>query len=342
MNYSLSDGRIRLSQSFSTARGLFPGVLASATVAMAATFLSSHYQAPVMLFALLLGMAFHFLSDHGPCREGVEFAAKPVLRVGVALLGARITFEQIAALGIAPVVTVVLSVFLTIFLGVLLARRLGLSTSFGVLSGGAVAICGASAALALAAVLPQSRNGERDTIFVVISVTTLSTVAMIIYPLIAKALGLDEVTAGLFIGATIHDVAQVVGAGYSLSETTGDVSTYIKLLRVSMLVPIVAGLALLSGLRASGDAGAGKAKVPLFLVGFVALAAVNSTGAIPRSVVDLLADVSSWCLVSAIAAIGMKTSLRSIATVGVVPVTLVVVETVWLAAVVFALLWVLN
>ena len=135
--------------------------------------------------------------------------------------------------------------------------RLGLRPVFGVLSGGAVAICGASAALAIASVLPRHEESERDTILTVVSITALSTLAMILYPIFATSVGLDHVRAGIFIGGTIHDVAQVVGAGYMISPETGDVATYVKLLRVAMLLPAVFAIAFVlarTGARAHGRA----------------------------------------------------------------------------------------
>src|SRR5262249_36902032 len=162
-------------------------------------------------FALLIGMAFHFLHEEGRCVAGIEFASRTVLRLGVALLGVRITFDQIASLGFAPVAMVVVGVSTTILFGLALADRLKLSRIFGVLSGGAVAICGVAAALAIATVLPRTPQSERDTILAVVSVTTLSTIAMIAYPILVVALGFDERHAGIFLGGTIHDVAQVIG-----------------------------------------------------------------------------------------------------------------------------------
>jgi hypothetical protein len=201
---------------------VYPGLLAAATIAMASTWLASHYTAPVMLFALLFGMAFHFLYEGGRCVAGIEFASRSVLRLGVALLGVRITYGQIASLGPAPVATVIVGVATTVLIGLVLARRLSLTPMFGVLSGGSVAICGASAALAIASVLPKDKDRERDTILVVVTVTALSTLAMILYPVFAASIGLDHKHAGVFIGGTIHDVAQVVGAGYMISPETGD------------------------------------------------------------------------------------------------------------------------
>jgi uncharacterized integral membrane protein (TIGR00698 family) len=194
----------------------FPGVLMSVVVAIAAISLAAQYHTSAMLFALLLGMAMNFLSTEGACVQGIQFSASTLLRIGVALLGVRITFAQITALGVVPIAMVVLSVALTIGFGILLARLLGYRNRFGVLTGGAVAICGASAAMAIAAVMPASAGDnvkERATIFTVIGVSTLSTVAMVLYPIVVTALGLGHEQAGVFLGGTIHDVAQVVGAG---------------------------------------------------------------------------------------------------------------------------------
>jgi uncharacterized integral membrane protein (TIGR00698 family) len=292
-----------------------------------------------MLFALLIGMAFHFLHEEGRCVAGIEFSSKMILRVGVALLGARITLGQIAQLGWAPIALMVVAIASTIALGAVAAPRMKLGVPFGLLSGGSVAICGASAALAVAAVLPRTRDSERDTIVTVVAVTALSTVAMIVYPMIAGVLGLDHAHAGVFLGGTIHDVAQVVGAGYTISAQTGDIATYVKLLRVAMLLPAVLAIAWFVGRRAAKSAP--KPGVPLFLVAFAALIVANSLSLLAASVTGVLSEVSRWCLVTAIAALGMKTSFRDLAAVGWRPVTLIVIETLWIGALVLAVvtLW---
>jgi uncharacterized integral membrane protein (TIGR00698 family) len=318
-------------------RAAWPGFLVAATIALASTWLSQHYTAPVMLFALLFGMAFHFLHEEGRCVAGIEFSSKAVLRLGVALLGAKITATQILGLGLMPIVTVVAGVTTTIGFGYLAARLLGQSRTFGILSGGAVGICGASAALAIASVLPRDDNSERDTILAVVTVTALSTLAMILYPLIATAVGLDHVRAGIFLGGTIHDVAQVVGAGYTISQQTGDVATYVKLLRVTMLLPVVFAIALVvrrgAAGRSAGQAGF-RPPIPLFLLGFVALVAINSLGLLSKPVTDAASDVSRWCLVTAIAALGMKTSFKALIAVGWRPVAVMIAETAWIGALV--------
>src|SRR6476620_9137549 len=281
-------------------RGLFPGLLACGVVAAASTFLSEHYGAPVMLFALLLGMAMNFLSSDGPCAAGIEFTARQVLRVGVALLGLRITVGQIAELGWGPVGIVVVSVILTIGVSMLLARLMGFQSLFGLLTGGATAICGASAALALSAALPAHPLKERATLFTVIGVSALSTFAMVAYPMIVRMLGLSPHDAGVFLGGTIHDVAQVVGAGYSLGTETGDAATLVKLLRVAMLLPVILIAALITRARAkaSGDVGSGQRPplLPGFAVAFAVLVAINSTGWLPKAVSAFGSDTSRWFL----------------------------------------------
>jgi uncharacterized integral membrane protein (TIGR00698 family) len=313
---------------FAIVRRYFPGVLVSLTIAIAATFLSEHYGGPVMLFALLLGMAFYFLSQEGACVAGIEFASKHILRIAVGLLGAQITIGEIMKLGATSVILVVVAVALTILFGVLSARAVGLSRPLGILTAGAVAICGASAALAISAVLPKGETHERDTAFTVIGVTALSTTAMIVYPLIIAFFHLDHAAIGVFLGGTIHDVAQVVGAGFSVSEETGNVATFIKLLRVAMLVPVVTVLSFV--FRAHNTSKEGQ-KLPGFLIVFVALVVIGSLGVIPAPVLVVLKSVSRWCLVTAIAALGMKTSLQAMAEVGGRAIALIVAETVFLA-----------
>ncbi|MCZ6606527.1 MAG: putative sulfate exporter family transporter [Alphaproteobacteria bacterium] len=331
------DARFRAHWSGWRERG--PGILICVTVAAAAQLLARHYGAPQMLFALLLGMAFHFLAEEGPCVTGIEFSAKTVLRFGVALLGLRITVEQVLDLGLDTVALLAGGVVSTILFGIGASKLLGRRIRFGTLTGGAVAICGASAALAIAAILPKSEHGERDTIFTVIAVTTFSTVAMVLYPLIAGFMGLEDRISGIFLGGTIHDVAQVVGAGYTISEETGDIATVTTLFRVSMLVQVVL---VLSMVFHSENKSAGRAPLPLFIVGFCALVALNSSGMVPGAVHVLLVDLSRWCLVTAIGALGIKTSLKAMMTIGYQPVAVVLMESVFIAVWVLGGTWLLN
>ena len=133
--------------------------------------------------------------------------------------------------------------------------------------------------------------------------------------MIAHTLGLDPRAAGIFLGATIHDVAQVVGAGYSMSQQTGDVATFVKLLRVAMLVPVIVFAVLLSRRQAGEEQGPRPPLLPGFAVGFALLVALNGTGWLPGAVAKTGSDLSRWLLVASIAAIGMKTQLKELVTV---------------------------
>jgi uncharacterized integral membrane protein (TIGR00698 family) len=312
------------------------GLLLASVIAVAATFLSDHYGAPVMLFALLLGMAFHFLSEDGACAVGIDFAAKALLRFGVGLLGLRLGLAEVMSLGLTPVIAIIGFVLATFGCGVVMSRIFGRRTAFGMLAGGSVAICGASAALAITSVLPPHKDREQDTLFVVIGVTALSTIAMIVYPILFQSLGLSDIESGFLVGATIHDVAQVVGAGYSISDEAGVFATYVKILRVALL-PVVM-LVVMFSFRGAQQQSVG---VPWFLVMFAGCAVLANLGVVPAPVLALLNEVSRWCLVIAIAALGVKTSLARIVKVKPSYSIILIVETLFLlcAALAFVLMF---
>ncbi len=320
--------------SLNKVRALQPGLIVCVTIACAATFLSKNYSAPVMIYALLVGMAFNFLADQSKCRNGIAFSSTTLLRIGIALLGLRITLDDVISLGVFPVLVVSSGVILTILFGVFIAKLMGLSNRLGIMTGGSVAICGASAALAISSVMPNDDETKKATIFTVISVTTLSTIAMVVYPIISRILELDIPQSGLFLGGTIHDVAQVVGAGYSVSNEVGELSTFIKLFRVAMLIPVVLFLAVFVYRRHN----TGKNTVsgtrdifPYFLLGFVFFVLIGSTDIIPNEAKTLLSTLSTWLLVIAIAALGVKTSLREISSVGWKPLLLILTCTLFIA-----------
>ena len=317
------------------AKSLVPGLLVAALVAMAAAFLGGHYKGSMLLFALLLGLALHFLSEDQRCAAGIQFASSTVLRIGVALLGLRLTIDHVVTLGWQTVLALMVSVGLTIALGLLLARLFKVGSNLGVLIGGATAICGASAALAISSVLPKTASLDRDTTLTVVGVTTLSTMAMVVYPIITQWLGFDSVMAGQFIGATIHDVAQVVGAGYSLSQSAGDAATITKLMRVAFLMPVLVVISLVVRAHMAKSIGAERTvKTPLlpwFAVVFLVLMLINSTGWVPSLIQSAASDVSQAFLVLAIAGVGLKTSLQEVTQLGWRPVAMIFLVTLGLA-----------
>ena len=328
-------------------KSFVPGTLICTVIALSATFLSEHYGGPQLLYALLIGLSLHFLSLQESTRNGINFCAKTVLRIGVALLGIRITLGQVSQLGMSVGLVLVLAVALTIGAGLLLARWLKRPVEEGILSGGSVGICGASAAMAISSVLPQTRENERFTLLAVVGVTVLSTTAMVLYPFFMHLLALSPVQSGIFLGGTIHDVAQVVAAGMMMGPQAGDAATVVKLFRVVLLMPVVLLIAFAYRKNAAAaiEEGSARDKVPLvptFLIGFIVLVLLASTGMVPAAVVQSANDVSRWCLVIAISAAGVKTSFEDLQKLGWQPVVMLVTETVVIATFVLAAILLLK
>lgn len=312
------------------------GVMLCSLIAIIATIVATRYQAPVMLFALLLGLSAHSFYQHHYIQPGINYCSRELLRFCVGLLGVRIAFADIVSLGITPPLIVMVSMALTIFFGVIFARVLGLPKVFGVLSGGAVAVCGVSAAAAISTVLPNDKSQEKYFALTVIGITTFSTLSMIFYPILAGYLGFSDELAGVFIGGSIHDVAQVIGAGYSISPEAGDIATYIKLLRVALLMPIVMVVFFVFKDKDSKMSGGVSAFIPGFLIIFFVLAFLKNMGILPVWLIEVIRHMSSALLVVAIAAIGVKTSLKQVLSVGWKPIILMATETVFLAGLVIA------
>ena len=327
-----------------------PGLLLVGLITAFSYIAAGVFGLPVMIVALILGLLVHELPRPRVVDKGLDFSARTVLRIGVALLGAGITLQQIATLGIGVVLLVVAGVGFTILCGVLIGRVMKLDRASGLIYGGAVAICGASAAMAISSALPDTERNRATTALAVVGVTIISTIAMVVYPIVANGLGLSEHLAGVFFGAAIHDVAQVVGAGYMVSDYAGETATVVKLLRIACLVPVVATIAWAVNSQLSESLPdhkdqeepsqlrrmSGPQLLPWFLVAFVALSAIASTSVIPAFVLESLASSAKVLLVAAVAALGCKTSIHQLLKIGLKPVAMLMVPTLALMAGVLA------
>ena len=321
-------------------RSIFPGVAIAALLAMAAQFLSEHYGAPVMLMAVLLAMPFNFLSREAHTQQGINFTAKHLLRIGVALLGFRISADLFVGIGVANVALVICATIVTILFALLVGPMFKRDRHFSFLTGGAVAICGASAAMAIASLLPKTETQERDLSFTVVAVTLASTLAMIAYPIFLGWTDFSSQQTGVFLGATIHDVAQVVGAGYSVSDEVGDTSTLIKLLRVALLAPIIFIAALI--IRSDTKNAEKPALLPGFVIAFLIFAALNSFGLIPTEAREVADHISRAFLVMAVASVGVKTSIEELRTIGGSAVLMIGLFTAFIGLFVAGGLWLLG
>ncbi|MDO4905657.1 MAG: putative sulfate exporter family transporter [Lautropia sp.] len=327
---------------------LLPGFMLATVIALSASFVSGRYGGPKFLYALLIGIAFHFLSDDERCRAGIEFSARQLVRFGVALLGARIVLADVSALGFWGILGLAGAVVSTIGFGRLMAGLLGVSPIFGLLSGGATGICGISAAMAISSTMPQNADNERYTLTTAIGVAGLSTVAMVLYPLWVDLVGMSVPEAGLFLGGAIHDVAQVVGAGSIISPEVARSASLAKMFRVAMLVPVVLVTALVfrkevvASVAAGGKVARRPTILPFFLVMFIVLVIVNSLGWVPGAVQQLASDLSAWSLVISISALGVKTSFEKIAQLGWRPIVLLISETLFVALFMFAVVMLMR
>jgi uncharacterized integral membrane protein (TIGR00698 family) len=309
-----------------TVATLAPGILLSAVVAaigyVTAPYVARVIPIPNMVIALVVGIALNPLAARPSVQPGMNFCVKTLLRWAVALLGLRVALGDIAALGAQTAILIVVAMAATAASGFVFARWSGQPPGFGALVGVGTAVCGASATLATSTVVPEYKGKKTDIAFVVVAVNALATLAMLIYPPLCILLGFDAQTTGVMLGGTIHDVAQVVGAGYAVSDTVGNTAVIVKLFRVFLLLPVVLSVGWYftkQGMR-HGEA---HVPVPVFAIVFLVLCVVNSVVPLMPSLLpvyapakSVLVEVSTWGLLLAIGALGLGTSVKTIIGLG--------------------------
>jgi uncharacterized integral membrane protein (TIGR00698 family) len=327
-----------------SAAALAPGIALSAIVAaigyVTAPYLARFVPIPNMVIALVVGIALNPLAARPAVQPGMQFCVKTLLRWAVALLGLRVGLGDIAALGAQTAMLIVVAMAITVVSGFVFARWSGQAPGFGALVGVGTAVCGASATLATSTVVPDYPGKRADIAFVVVAVNALATLAMLIYPPLCILLGFDGQTTGVMLGGTIHDVAQVVGAGYAVSGAVGNTAVIVKLFRVFLLLPMVLGVGWYFT-RIGMRHGEAHVPVPVFAIVFLLLCLVNS--AVPlmpslapgyASVKSVLVEVSTWGLLLAIGALGLGTSVKTIIGLGWRHITTVLGASVVIFAVV--------
>ena len=296
----------------------FPVLLFVGVASLAALWLSEQYGAPAILMGLLIGLALNFVNADKRLAPGLDFASQTLLRCGIVLLGLRITLDEITGLGFTPFVSLIGIMALVIGSGLIAAKLFKQDILFGLLAGGATAICGASAALAIWGLIGARRIDQSQFTIVLLGITLASAFAMTFYPPMAVFLGLNDVQAGFLIGASIHDVAQAIGGGFSFSNEAGEVATVVKLSRVTLLAPVLIIIALF--LRKSNQETAEdkpqklgfRKAVPWFIVGFLVLVLVNTFAPVPEVVNAYGGRVASSCLLIAVVAAAVKSNMTGL------------------------------
>jgi uncharacterized integral membrane protein (TIGR00698 family) len=322
---------------FKTIKRLGPGVGLGLGLAAIAYFATKGTRVPSLLVALILGMAASFVLTKPTFKAGNDILAKPLLRIGVALMGFRITLSDLQALGWQPLLVAVAAAFGTLCLGYLVGRALKLPRATAFLTATSVAICGASAALAIATVLSRrpNANTERDVVATVASITIIGTIAVIAYPAFCHLMDWPMIPSAVFLGSSIHEVAQVVAAGDVYGQGATPAATTVKMIRVAMMPVVIFGLIMILSWRdrQEGDTEEREATVPLFLLGFVVAIVVANTGWLTPAGIKALSLMSSLCLIVSMVALGANTSIRGVMTLGPRAVGALLIQTGIIAAI---------
>lgn len=302
--------------------GYGPGLALTAAIAAASFALrlvpGLGFLSPLIL-AILIGMVVrNLLGTPAAAGPGVAFSLKKILRAGIILLGLQLTFEQVAAVGWIGVAVVVTTVAATFVFTKWLGRRLNLDAKLVELIAAGTAICGASAVIATNTV---TRGRDEDVAYAVACVTVFGSLSMVLIPVAESFLKLGPHAYGLWTGATIHEVAQVVAAAFQQGQEAGHFGTIAKLTRVMMLAPLVLGLGYLAARRGGGTR-AGGAPVPWFVLGFVGMVGLASTGWLPQAAAPWTTGLTQFLLAMALAAMGLETDVRKLAAEGVRPALL--------------------
>jgi uncharacterized integral membrane protein (TIGR00698 family) len=296
---------------------LWPGLAICGIASIAAAWLSEHYGAPIILMGLLIGLALNFVTSEKRTHPGLDFASKACLRWGIVVLGTQVTIAQIGGLGPVPFLALLMVMAAAMGAALLVARITGASTAIGLLAGGATAICGASAALALFGVLGPKRVSQAQFALTLVVISLASALAMSFYPPLAGLLHLDDRQAGFLIGASIHDVAQAIGGGYAYSDTAGSYATIVKLSRVALLAPVVAVVSMLVKDEDAADRHwIRRLAMPWFITLFLGVVVLNSLVTMPTVIVHLSLTLSKTLLLLAVTATAMRSRLDLVMQMG--------------------------
>ncbi|WP_245438163.1 MULTISPECIES: YeiH family protein [unclassified Mesorhizobium] len=315
----LAAGRKRLD---SVWNGIIPGIVLVAmitAVAFSAHNVSGFALFSPMILAVVAGMVYsNVLGTPAHAKAGIAFSQKRLLRFAIVLLGFQLTLGQVVSIGAGGVGIVAATLGATFLFTVTLGRLIGVDAKLAQLIAAGTSICGASAIVATN-IVTDAR--DEDVTYAVASITLFGTVAMLAFPLLAPALGLDQHAFGLWAGASIHEVAQVIGAGFQNGTQSGEIATVAKLTRVAMLAPTVIALGLMAR-RGSRDQSAARPPMPWFVAAFVAVVALNSLVTVPAEVKSAMALATTIMLTMGLAAMGLQADISQLRSRGLRPLAL--------------------
>lgn len=315
----------------------FYGILLVAIIALLALLLSKipaiHALAiSPLIIGILLGIIFaNTLRRFMPhtWQPGVLFSAKTLLRIAIVFYGFRITFQQIASVGVEGLTLSIIMLTSTMVIGAIVGiklLKLDIHTSILIASGSAV--CGAAAVLATEDVL---KSEPHKTAIAISTVVLFGTISLFLFPILYKSgiLQMDFTQYGLYVGSSVHEVAQVVAAGNAVSPISSDTAIIVKMTRVMLIAPMLLILGLFLS-KMSNTKSQKKLVVPWFAVLFIVVAGFNSLDLLPIQTVSWINHVDTFLLTMAMTALGMDTQLSKFKQAGLKPVLLAVILFVWL------------
>ncbi len=326
--------------------GIWPGLFLASSLTAAAFALRQIPGVAIfspLILSILLGMLFqNIVGTPARAKAGVVFSLRKLLRLGIILLGLQLTAAQVAAVGASGVAIIAVTLVSTFVFTKWAGQMLGVDAKLSELIAAGTSICGASAVIATNTV---TDGPDEDVAYAVACVTVFGSISMFVYPLLPQLLGLSEHSFGLWTGSSIHEIAQVVAAAFQDGKAAGDFGTIAKLSRVMMLAPLVISLGFIAtrtrGARQDGSA-APKPPLPWFVLGFVALVALNSLIAVPAVFRHDMNLITIILLSIALGAMGLETDVRKMAAKGFKPLLLGFISTLFISAFSLALIVVLN
>lgn len=326
---------------------LIPGLLLAGTIAAVATW-AAQFPAiksnglSALTLAIIIGLVVGntvYPSIASSCASGIGFTKARLLRLGIILYGLRLTFQDIGQVGMAGVVIDALVLSSTFLLAQWIGQKLlGMDKRTTLLVGAGASICGAAAVLATE---PVAKGRAEDVAVAVATVVVFGTIGTFLYPALFHWnaefgwLNVDAQQYGVFVGSTVHEVAQVVAAGEAIGSQAADTAVIAKMVRVMMLAPFLLILSMWlsrserkQGVN-SGTTGS-KITIPWFALGFVLMAGINSLGVLPKEVVSVGVQLDNALLAIAMAALGLTTHIGAVRAAGTKPLILAALLFAWL------------
>ena len=329
-----------------------PGIMWAMVIAAAAKWVEELLPQGIIsasVIALFIGMAFNTIHKPDPFYQpGIKFTSKKLLKFAIILLGASLNISVILNVGAMSLIVMVFTLATCFGIGHFTGKALGLNWKMSNLISAGTGICGGSA---IAAIAPVIEAEDTDIAFAMSATFLFDMVMILLFPTMGHGLNLTDTAYGLWAGTAVNDTSSVVAAGYGFSEAAGDFAVMVKLTRTLSIIPTVLIFAVINMRLKAKEAAAGGEKVkvniwksfPLFIVGFLVMAGLNSAGVIPAALSSAMKDISKFLMVTALAAIGLNTDFRTMKKSGAAPmlhgfiisalVVLVALGAIWLESV---------